>query len=148
MSRLVIAAVIVTLSSPAWGEEVLLCTETASQGFFWDNESSKGKRTGFKPRRFIVEVISEKGRDITLMKGNTRGGSRRYICHRPYAPWSSSKNEEDQRISRQIVCNDHFGADPWIFHDDTFMSANFSGPPTGGSTDLNAWIAYGTCVKY
>ncbi len=54
--RWVLAIVIVMLAAPAWGEEVLFCTETGVG----------------KGATFIVKVISETQRTITNTTGDTR----------------------------------------------------------------------------
>ena len=54
--RWVLAIVIVMLAAPAWGEEVLFCTETGVE----------------KGATFIVKVISETQRTITNTTGDTR----------------------------------------------------------------------------
>ncbi len=131
--RWIIAAVIVMLSAPAWGEEVLHCTETDNNGFTWKKGSSEGKPTSFKSRRFIVKIISDTKRTIHLF-GSPKLPSagvwiRNYKCRRPYGPSSSA-----------ILCNDRNGVSPWLFDNDTFVRAFLLGPPIV--------IAYGTCVKY
>ncbi len=138
--RWVIAAVIVMLAAPAWAEEVLYCTETKKTGFLWDKGSIEGKRTNFKPDRYIVKIISETERVITPSTGDITGDSLKYTCRRPWLTL---------RLRKQIVCDDEdgLGYQPWIFYDNTFMRALLTGLPTGGG-DPNATISYGTCVKY
>ncbi len=131
MIRVILIAMLISV--PAWGEEVLYCTETDANGFYWDKGATEGKRTGFKPGRFIVKIIS--GTKRTIMQ--TTGGpnlSMSYTCSRP---WSD----------KIIVCAHGFGNQPWIFHNNTFVHAFLPGPPAGGG-DPNIYVAYGTCVKY
>ena len=136
-----IAAILISvmLAAPAWAEEVLYCAETDSNGFYWEEGSSEGKRTGFKPKRYIVNIISESRRNISPMIGDTKGSTSRYTCRR-----------YDPDIPRQVVCNSILGLTPWIFHDNTFVRAFLPGPPTAppGKADNNVIISYGTCVKY
>ncbi len=118
--RWVLAIVIVMLAAPAWGEEVLFCTET-----------SVGKGA-----TFIVKVISETQRTITNTTGDTR--TLKYKCRRPLTMLSSSANEEDRAAARRILCDSGSGKAPWVFHDGTFARANLAGPRA---------ITHGTCVK-
>ena len=94
-----IAAILISvmLAAPAWAEEVLYCAETDSNGFYWEEGSSEGKRTGFKPKRYIVNIISESRRNISPMTGDTKGSTSSYTCRR-----------NDPDIPRQVVCNPIF----------------------------------------
>jgi len=138
MRTTILAVVVLAVSgAPAQAEEVLYCTETGANGFSWDKKSPDGRRTHFNLDRYTVKIISETRRTITAMTGDTKGQARHYSCKRPYTTIKKVR----------IVCDDGYGDVPWIFHDNTFMRALLSGPPTGGG-DPNAFISYGTCVKF
>ena len=147
MSRLAAVLIAVMIAGPAWGEEVLFCTETDSTGFVWDKGSSEGRPTAFREKRYIVKIISESKREITPTVGDTKGMTSHFTCRRPYFEAMSGSTGSYGRLARQIVCSDSSGNDPWIFHDNGFMYASLSGPPIAG-LDPTAFIAYGTCVKY
>jgi hypothetical protein len=134
MIRVILIAMLISI--PAWGEEVLYCTET---DFMSERVARKGKRA-----TFIVKVISETERTITNLTGDTKGKALRYKCRRPFATNSSSDNEVGRAASGRIVCGSGSGKAPWVFHDGTFARTSLAEPDAG---DPNIGIAYGTCVK-
>ena len=79
-SGIVVSLVLV---GPAWSEEVLFCTETASTGFIWEKGSAEGRQTGYRPSRYIVKILSETERTITKPTGDLPGDTWSYACHSP-----------------------------------------------------------------
>jgi hypothetical protein len=119
-------------------DEVLYCADTAVVGFKWDN-TGKAATTKFTNGRYTVEVISNAGRAITPVVGDTAGRSRNYTCH-------SARVPEDQ-----IVCDEQLvGGDLWVFYKNNYTHGYLGGPLVGPSDimDPNIWIAYGTCVHF
>ena len=146
----ILAAMIVMLATPAWGEEVLFCADRDAIGFGWSNGLSKGQPTNFEKETFVVRVISPSVREITPTVGARKGWKRLYACKQPLAHWATSTNEAMRRLSRQIAC-DIDSVEQWTFHDDTFVRVGIGGYPAGDPIDTPddsyTFVAYGSCVK-
>ncbi len=148
MIRLPIVLIAVMIAGPAWGEEVLICTDTAAQGYMWT--PLKTARIDFSPGHYVVKIISENNRKIGgigALTGDGRAVINSYSCHRPHAKFSSSTNKDKRRLSRRIVC-DLDGVERWVFHDDTYARSDLRGPPAGSDPYGQISLSYGTCVKY
>jgi hypothetical protein len=117
------------LASPAWAEEILYCSDTAKNGFKWDKDGN-AKHTLFNEKRFTVKVISETQRVVSQ-----DGFENEYTC---------------SKLSERYHCRGITGFNmfPIIFGPKGFTSAFLQGPPLGGNTDPNIWVAYGTCTKF
>jgi hypothetical protein len=117
------------LASPAWAEEILYCSDTASIGFQWDKDG-KAKPLGFNPRRFTVKVISETKRVIS-----EDGNESEYTC---------------LDFEGRYYCSETSGrvATPTVFGTKGFTRAYLLGTPLGGDTDPNITVSYGTCTKF
>jgi hypothetical protein len=130
--------VIMTLcfaASPLLADEVLYCTDTAATGFKWDKSGvASAKPTLFNELRFIIKVVSDRERIIAPMIGDTAGISSSYACVTSFE-------------TTECEWNGGAGAEPWIFHGNTYTHAFLAGPPAGGG-DPNIYLSYGTCTKF
>ena len=134
---LFILVLLVLFAVPAKAEGMLYCTETASRGFNWHQGSSEGAPTIFKPRRFVVKVVSPTERKITSTVGEMKGAPFSFTCRRPSPD------------AQALRCTDELAVETWIFKGNSFVSSNMLPPPTGPSPfTYSVSIAYGTCAKY
>jgi hypothetical protein len=122
------------MTAPAAAEEVLYCTDTDANGFYWD-EQLNVKRGPFQLERFTVKVISETKRVIR---------------------WQGDNFDSEYSCSTHVIFLHCVGivagsADvvrPIIFGKSGYTRAFLFGPLLGGPADSNIWIAYGTCTKF
>lgn len=118
------------LASPAWAEEILYCSDTDKNGYFWDKDGN-AKRTGFNPKRFTVKVISETKRVIS-----EDGYESEYTCDKKLGAYHCRETNG-------------FNMSPIIFGPKGFTRAYLLGTPLGvGIFDPNIYVAYGTCTKF
>ena len=122
-----ISIIALCMTAPAAAEEVLYCIDTESTGFKWDKQGNAW-RTGFKPGRFTVKVISETKRMISLEENAVP-----YNC---------------RAILGIDFCTRATGVvfDPINFKGNSYTRAHLFGTPIGG--DPNITVSYGTCTKY
>ncbi len=125
------------LVSPQAEERVLHCAETEGVGFVWEEGQTEGRVTAFKERRYIVKVLSEGRRTITPTIGDTAGKTKMLTCRKSYA----------EVIPELLVCNDNYGAGPWLFNGNRFVNAFLLGTPVKG-LDPNIIISHGTCAEF
>ncbi len=125
---------LVVLARPALAEErVLYCTETGSQGFFWEEGKTEVQAGNFKLDRYTVKVLSEKVR----------------TSHRSQDEWTFTFNctvPGGGGFTGLLVCNAVTGPIQWVFRGNNFVRAYSYGPPVGG--DNNIRISYGTCTGF
>jgi hypothetical protein len=124
-----IAAIAVALAlgtmARAAEEEVLYCTDTDVNGFFWDN--GEAKRAGFESSQLVVSV---------LPNGNRFIEKRLYKC----SPlWPSAPDLLSCKFPGSVV-------DLWIFRGMNYTRAYLFGENLGG--DPNIAVAYGTCTDF
>jgi hypothetical protein len=122
-------------ASPVVAEEVLYCVDTDAVGFAWGKDGD-AKSSKFISERHTVKVVSDTGRLITRMQGDTAGTTEEYECKLKFPK------------DFLVVCQERvLGTDKWNFYHNTYTRAMLYGPPSGGR-DPNIWIAYGTCTKF
>lgn len=128
---LTVAAIVMTLAGPAWAEETLNCVDKASNGFQW--KDGKAKRSGFKPERFTVRVVSD---SVRILKPPGTSTPRKYECKKLL-------------VSPHILeCWDTQNPtfNPIIFQGDRFARVSNFSEHVGG--DPGMLVAYGTCTKF
>ena len=135
--RWIIIFVIGVLSLPAWGEEVLYCTDKGAVGFVWADVNGKPRPATYAKTQWVVKVISSKRRDISV-GDNTYT----YACLPP----------EDGRIS----CHQRSFM-TWIFMGDQYLRTSMIGANILTATEIRELsaarqkatvvIAHGACAK-
>jgi hypothetical protein len=123
---LAIAVVLAFGTAQAAEEKVLFCTDTAANGFVWENGEAKPGR--FLENRHIVKVHANGDRTVAR-----DGQSRSFEC--------------STTSSGEVFCNQPLiGSESWVFKDNKFTFAFIFGTPVDG--DPNIWVSYGTCVDF
>jgi hypothetical protein len=132
----ILGAMVVCTASLAMADQVVYCTDTAVNGFKWDN-AGNAHPGRYEGARFTVKVISDTQRTIAYMAGEGAGQPLWYTC-------------EHGLLGDQLVCLDRGGQAPWVFYKNNYTRAFLGGPPAGppNSMDQDIVIAYGACTDF